>query len=35
VLRRRGGRKMLEHFVHAFVEILGVLVCFIGERIGL
>jgi len=25
---------MLEHLVHAFVEVLGVLVCFIRERIG-
>src|SRR6266481_1015069 len=34
VLGRRGGRKMLEHFVHAFVEVLGVLVRVIGERIA-
>src|SRR5438034_11139494 len=27
---RRGGRKMLEHFVHAFVEVLGVLVRLVG-----
>src|SRR2546421_9055353 len=31
---RRGGRKMLEHFVHAFVEVLGVLVRLVGERIA-
>src|SRR6266403_943791 len=34
VFRRRGGRKMLEHFVHAFAEVLSVLVRIIGERIG-
>src|SRR6266699_2871368 len=30
----RGGRKMLEHFVHAFVEVLSVLVRLVGERIA-
>src|SRR5467141_1672057 len=34
VLRRRGGRKMLEHFVHAFVEVLCVLVRLVGKRIA-
>src|SRR5205085_5410566 len=34
VLGRRGGRKMLEHFIHAFVEVLCVLVCVIRERIA-
>src|SRR6267378_2270588 len=32
VFLRRGGRKMLEHFVHPFVEVLCVLVRLIGER---
>src|SRR6267142_334749 len=34
VFRRRGGRKMLEHFVYALVEVLGVLVGLVGERIA-
>src|SRR6266404_2788426 len=34
VFRRRGRRKMLEHFVHALVEVLYVLVRLVGERIA-
>src|SRR5947209_19628191 len=34
VFGRWSGRKMLEHFVHAFVEVLRVLVGFVGERIA-
>src|SRR5260370_575179 len=34
MLGRRGGRKMLEHFIHAFVEVLCVFVRLVGGRIA-